>query len=500
MQNVQSSAAPTPKRPPLPAPTAGRSSIWITLLISLLMAALGLAVGFLVVKLESPLYLTLAIISLLAALIILARPEVGLFTLVFISYTRLSDVLISEFGAPSIAKPMVALLAGVLLVRWVILGETPTGWLKPFLLLAANGLVIFISLFHSSEYSRAYYELSNFLQDAFVCLLIVVLLQRGRFLRLTVWALLSAGLMMSVITTYQYITGTFTNNYFGFGLAPYANISGGTSDYRIAGPIGDPNFYAQMLVALIPMAIDRMFRERQRILALLAGLTLTTMTLSVIFTFSRGGFIALAVTLVAVALYYRLPPSRFVVLALVVIAIIPFLPTTYQDRIKTLLNLSSEQTSTGDVSFRGRTSEYIVGLMMFADNPILGVGVGSYQVNYQQYSRQVGIDPRNEMRSPHSLYVQIAAEEGLFGLFVFGIILWSTFQSVFTARKTFLFMRENDRAGMAAALGIGLMGYLTASLFVHLGFQRPFWVLIGVTLALLELARQEIDEKERFQV
>lgn len=498
--DISPSPSSIPGKDPPTSLYTTRSQGWSTFFFGLVTVLLGIAVGLLVMQIENPLLLASAIVALIGGLVIFGRPEVGLVIMLFISYTRFSDVMIRQFGLPSVAKLMVALLVGVLLVRWIVIGETPRGWVKAALLFAAYGMVVFISLFYASDYGNAYSQLTDYVQDAVIGLLIIVLLVRGNFSRLAIWSVLAAGLFMSSVAVFQYLTGTFEMRYWGFGLSAVQNIAGRTSDYRIAGPFGDPNFFAQALVIMLPLAVDRMVKERQRIFALVAGGTALLVILAIIFTFSRGGFLALAVTLIALAIYYRVPFYRLVLLILVIGILTPFLPAQYKDRLATLVNLTSPDGTYTDVSFQGRTSEYMVGVMMFTDNPLLGVGTGNYKSNYLKYSRQLGIDPRNEQRSPHSLFIQVAAEEGLFGLFVFGVLLWSAFQSILTANAIFKGMQDYESAGITASIGISLLGYLTAALFIHLAHPRLFWVLIALALAMHEIARHKYSDKERFMV
>ena len=77
----------------------------------------------------------------------------------------------------------------------------------------------------------------------------------------------------------------------------------------------------------------------------------------------------------------------------------------------------------------------IVGLQMFADHPILGVGLGNYPLLYQQYSQRLGIDLRSEIRQAHNLYLEVAAETGLLGLLSFGLLLVVMFWSIWKAHQ-----------------------------------------------------------------
>jgi hypothetical protein len=102
-----------------------------------------------------------------------------------------------------------------------------------------------------------------------------------------IWTLLTIGLFLGALSVFQYVTGTFSANYGGFAKAEFHSIAGSTSGYRLTGPIGDANFYAQIMVVLIPIAIERMLHERKVFLKMLAALVGSAVYLTVIFTFSR---------------------------------------------------------------------------------------------------------------------------------------------------------------------------------------------------------------------
>ena len=50
---------------------------------------------------------------------------------------------------------------------------------------------------------------------------------------------------------------------------------------------------------------------------------------------------------------------------------------------------------------------------------------------------------------------------------------------------------RDDAAALALAVGIGLVGHLVTSLFLHLDFARLFWVFVGLALALPNVADRE---------
>lgn len=482
----------------LELPADRRLPRWVNLLIVVAAVLAGLAVGWLTVRGPGTALLAAGIFGAVAALAIYMKVELGLLLLIFISYNRFSDVLVQYHGLPSIAKALVGLLAVTLVARWLILGEEIKGIRRPLMMMGAYGLITFISLLYVPDFGQAQSMLLDYVDDAAITLMVAVLFQRGGYVKHAIWALILSGLFMAAISVFQYLTGTFDNEYWGFGNAPVMNIVGGSDEPRIAGPFGSPNAFAQVLVVIVPLAFDRLVHERSRLLKLLAGAAFVLCSLGVVFTFSRGAFIALSVVGLLLLVQYRPPLPWLLAGALAVAAILPLLPPQYTDRISTLTEIlpGSQKVPVTDASFRGRTSEYLVGMMMFVDHPILGVGVNNFTNSYLQYARQLGIDQRGQERGAHSLYIQIAAEQGLLGILVFGLILFKVYQSLNEARQGFKALGKRDLAYLCLALMVGVTGYLTSSLFIHLSYPRMFWLIVGLSLAMptaVEYARERMS-------
>jgi O-antigen ligase len=306
-------------------------------------------------------------------------------------------------------------------------------------------------------------------------------------LRVAIWALLTAGIFLGTISFYQQLTGTFNNNYWGFAQVDLFSSAGP----RLTGPIGDPNFYAQIMVVLLPLAIDRIWNEKHLFLKSLAIWALFVSALTVVFTYSRGGFLAMvvAVTLIVFLRHLRLPS---VLLGIVVITLIfQFAPVSYKNRITNLLNILPNSRTGGfvDRSIQSRTTENLVAWNVFRDHPVFGVGIGNFNAYYQAYTRQLGLDPRAQARSAHNLYLEIAAERGVVGLLVFGSILVLALRQVFQASAKFKRLGNQQMADLSAAMGVSLITYLVTAFFLHDAFPRFFWVLVGVCWAIPQIAQ-----------
>ena len=471
------------------------SSWKLPLLFVLLALVIGSAIGVFVVELDKPIIILVGLVALIAFIVTISSVEFGLLFLVFITYTRFSDVVVQVHNAPSVAKSFIAVLIIAIFIRWALFNETPTGWQMPALLIGIYGLIGFASLLYAQDSGVVIQTLDNFVKDVLITLVVVVILKRASLFRNVIWSLLAAGIFMGTLSVFQYITKSFDNIYWGFSVAKYMQItSGSPNDYRLVGPVGDPNFYAQVMVVLVPLALERLLHEKKLLLKILAGWALIASLLTVTFTFSRGGFLALIVSLIIFFIIYPPRPRELLVSIGIGITLLFFIPTSYFDRITSLQDLipseSGQVNLRVDRAIQGRASENLTGLLMIQENPLLGVGLSNFPSRYQEYTKQIGLAPSLSARSPHNLYLEVAAETGILGLSAFMLMIWFAIRSIITTRKIFLENKQIEYANLVTGFAVGFAGYLLAAIFVHAAYPRYFYLLIGIAYSLPFTVRQ----------
>jgi putative inorganic carbon (HCO3(-)) transporter len=472
---------------------------WLSLVIGIFAIAAGVAGALLATRIHDLALYVLMLVGIVLLVATVWKMEWGLFTLVAMTFARISDVAVHTYGAPSIAQPFIVLLAVLLLMRWLLTGDKPVGWFRPSLAIVAYGIVIFLSLFYANDFTRAQEGFSTFFKDAVIAILLILIIQSRNYFRVAAWGFNAVGILLGSVAIVQYLTGTFTNSYWGLAESEMMNIVSGVEGYRIMGTYGDPNFFAQIMVVVIPIALNRLLFEKRPILKVLAAWALSASFLTVIFTFSRGGFLALCMVLGLLVLWRKPPLVAVLSAILILLLLIPFLPAAYFERLYTILEyLPFRGTDVrSEVSFRGRMSEYEVGFKMFLDNPVLGIGYENYPVYYLDYSMKLGLDPRRTERSAHSLYLEILAEQGLVGFLLFGYVLYAAFTSLASARKIFKKIAMDDYSDLALSFQIGFAGYLAAALFIHGAYPRSMWLLIGIGLAARQMAMNEEEIMKR---
>ena len=138
-----------------------------------------------------------------------------------------------------------------------------------------------------------------------------------------------------------------------------------------------------------------------------------------------------------------------------------------------------------------------VAWVMFGANPVGGVGIANYTSRYDDYVgatssvfRQYGDGPN--LHYPHNLLLEIAAETGVLGLAAFGALVLGAWFALSRAERRF---RETDAelAAVATAFRVSLVGFLVASLFLHLAEPRTLFLLFAfaATVERLALRSQE---------
>ena len=327
--------------------------------------------------------LAVIVIGPFIALGMFLKPELGLLLLVFLTYTRASDALIQSISAPSIAKPFVAFMLLVIIGRSILFNKKPQNWKLPVIFLGTYAVIGLIALLNADNPKLVEEYLSAFVKDAVIMLIIAALIQRIDTLHRVVWALLFAGIFLGSINSYQQLTGTFNNTYWGFAEAQYEHIIGESNNFRASGPGIGPNGFGQLMLVLVPLALDRFWHEKRWFMKALAAWALAATVMTVIFTFSRSVAIGLAAVLLMMFVYRPPKPKYIFVTIILAVMLFSYVPAQYFARLGTLVDLIPGMGNDlrSEVSFRGRASENMVGVLIFLDHPFLGAGDEQLQLS-----------------------------------------------------------------------------------------------------------------------
>ncbi len=290
--------------------------------------ALALVGGFVVggvvtVGPEQPLVLG-ALAVLVIGVAVLLSPTLAVALLVGVVYTRASDLAETQFGVPSFVIPAAFATAGLMYFRRLLGGDPDRRLVHdetvPALLLVLAWLgVVVVGVVYAVDPDRTWSRVLELVRVLVVFLAVVTSIRRPDAFRAAGWALILSGGFMAAVNVYQFVSGTFDNDYLGLAQAEIAQIVTGEADApRIGGPLASPNFFALVLVPVVAMAWSRVVSVTESAAgrALAAGCGLLSLV-AMVLTFSRGALVGLA--LIGLILVWRARPSprQWAMLALI---------------------------------------------------------------------------------------------------------------------------------------------------------------------------------------
>lgn len=264
------------------------------------------------------------------------------------------------------------------------------------------------------------------------------------------------------------------------------------------GYFDDENDLGVTLCMALPLAYF-LFLGSRRFKRILYATCLAILMLGLVATFSRGGFVGLLATSV-----YSLwkSPKRFAALttiAIIALLLLTLAPAAYWERMATI------QTGTAQGTAEHRAYLWNAAWRMFLDNPLWGVGPGSFRFAVVVYEPPGGFHGQYQgLRALHSTHFMILSELAIPGLIIFASIIHRHFRSirdisrhVAGSARIRATSRHPERAlppihanflqSAAIGLGGGLVGFLAAGAFVSVLYYPQFWTLTGIMVAVHQI-------------
>jgi putative inorganic carbon (HCO3(-)) transporter len=395
---------------------------------------------------------------------------------------------------------------------------------RTFVLMLTYFAVLLVSAMGAVDWRVAALQIGEYLAEGLVLYWLLVQAIRTRvMLRRVMWTLALAGAFLASLTIYQQVSGDYGTQFGGLAKRQLrhdiaqAAIAGETGDqftptlnrstyirtsHRAGGPVGDPNRFAQLLLIGLPWTVLLAYRSRSLIARNAAGLSAVLMFAGIGLTYSRGSFVTIGLMLVGLVLYRLVRPSRLLAGAAIATLIVLALAPNYFQRMGTIFDATAivddNSTANPDGAIRGRATEVLAALWVFAEHPILGVGPGQYTPFYsQKYQQQPEIQFRelSRPREAHNLYASIAAETGVIGLTAFLAIFVSLISRLIRARRYWV-SRDPELAALAIACLFSLAAYLGTGVFLHLAYERYQTLLLALAGATLYVMRVELTKRQ----
>jgi O-antigen ligase len=271
-----------------------------------------------------------------------------------------------------------------------------------------------------------------------------------------------------------------------WGLPTHIRVDPGVGEgfTRIGGTVGSPNQAAGYLSLLLAPAASLLFTTLGRAQKWLATAVLGLGGVALIFTFSRGGWVAFALSILLLCLlaWRRNRFSLKVPIAGIVILAMLYLP--FQSSISERL-LGDDKGSA-----QSRIPLMMLAFRIVKDNPVLGVGSNNFQLVMDRYLTS---EFRQGFRyAVHNKYLLVLAETGIGGLLAYLAFLLGTL------RKGWQCWRLNDRLLAPFALGFtaalaGHMAQMGVDVFRGRPITQLVWLIAGLLTAMHRISAQSSD-------
>lgn len=241
---------------------------------------------------------------------------------------------------------------------------------------------------------------------------------------------------------------------------------------------------ALALTVTLPLMRWLQLQTQRRWLRHAATVAMVLIAVSVLGSYSRGGFLALTAMAAFLWIKSRKKVVLGVVLATLAATFLAFMPDAWQSKIGTIE--SYEQ----DRSAMGRLGAWRFATNLALDRPIGGGGFEAFQdPAYARYA------PEERALDPHSIWFQVLGEHGFVGLGLF-VLLW-----IFTWRTGSQIIRlcrnrpdlawARDLAGMIQA---GLIGFWVGGSFLGLAYWDYPYILVVVLVLTKVVVERRISE------
>lgn len=242
--------------------------------------------------------------------------------------------------------------------------------------------------------------------------------------------------------------------------------------HRVSAPFegepGEPNTLGGYLVLMTALSVSLALYLKRRGVTLLLWTLAGLNTVTLLFTKSRGSYLAFLVMVLALLLLTR--KRTLLVLALLGLAIGPFvMPEAVRERVRyTFTPQASEHLTVGrvnlDPSTSARLSGWRHGLTAITSRPLLGYGVTGYGF----------VD---------SQFLLVLMDTGVIGLTAFAGLLLAIVRAGWHAlAQTTTGLGRGLATGLLAGCAGMIVHALSANTFIIVRVMEPFWFLAGLAV------------------
>ena len=369
-----------------------------------------------------------------------------------------------------------------------------------------------LSVAYAQDRYLALADVTKLLTNFLLYFLIANLLETPRHLKYFALLIILTGLVTSAVAILQYTQPQFQiagDTFFKElgqhegGIVAPEHLASGTF-VRPTGTLGNPNWLALFLVAVIALNLYVLRSEKRPSLRIAAFIVLAAELAALVMTHNRSGLLGLVLVL-GLLVYRRIIriSAPVLLLALLLLVVSPFvLPGSYRERV---LSWGHQRQSQ---SIAARWDLQVNGLGLFRNHWLLGVGQGNFGpafmgTNSESAAEVYWLTEVAETNyqigwmGAHNMYLEVGIETGAIGLLLLLAFLAGGIRAAHATAVRAAEQKLSPLAELAQALYVSLVGFCGVALFLHAQEQKIWWILLGMSAAAANIVTRDCPEPER---
>ncbi len=270
--------------------------------------------------------------------------------------------------------------------------------------------------------------------------------------------------------------------FYGIKGGIFALSTGGV--FMVLGPgsgfFSSNNSIGLALNTILPILFYLGREEPHRLARLGLRISFWLCAIAVVFTYSRGAFLSLIIVMSVLYLRGRRAIAAIAGCAILYLVVTPYLPERWTSRMSTI-------ETREDQSSKNRLVAWEVAWKLANDRPLLGAGFWGLanRMTYAQYGY-------SQSTSAHSIYLDVLADHGFTGFFIFASLLASTLWGLFRIRRNA--GRSPPQAWVvqwSLMLQASLVAYMANGAFQSAAYTDLLYQLVACAVLLGVVAQKE---------
>jgi len=258
---------------------------------------------------------------------------------------------------------------------------------------------------------------------------------------------------------------------------------GGSGNY-----FKDENDLALYINMWLPFCYFLFRAEKRKVKKIVYASGLLIGIASIVMSFSRGGFVGIVCVFLVIWLFSARKVISLVVIGCLATSVFLFAPKNYWTRMETIKEADKGTAIERRLSWEAAWA-------MFLDNP-LGVGGNNFPVRFPEYQSS---EFKKGMwgRAAHSLWFTLISEIGIFGIIIYGLLLYYNVRDILYLKRINKDKKNGDLVylqSFSLATVASLAGYFASGTFLSVLYYPHYWYLTGMLVATTNVAKNITKE------